>query len=296
MDNSETNIDLNQILAALQHLQQENVALRDSVNRMQDQPQPRAPIPAALAMVTPEPKISLPEKFDGTRPKYRGFLNHVHLIIQLHPHRYLDDTTRVGFVGTLLTETATAWFAPILETSSPLLQDFNAFMAEFEVMFRDNDKARTSTNKLRWLQQGTRSATVYASKFRQLAYDVNWGEAVLIDQFHCGLHDDVQDLLLTLADPSSFSEVITQAIRCDSRLFERRQEKKVTSNAQLWNSRPTTLPLVPQTTIVARPASFRPAPMQINAAKFKPLTEAEKLHRQTNNLCFYYGNSWHIAR
>jgi hypothetical protein len=34
MDNSESNIDLNQILAALQHLQQENAALRDSVNRM----------------------------------------------------------------------------------------------------------------------------------------------------------------------------------------------------------------------------------------------------------------------
>jgi hypothetical protein len=34
MDNSESNIDLNQILAALQHLQQQNVALRDSVTRM----------------------------------------------------------------------------------------------------------------------------------------------------------------------------------------------------------------------------------------------------------------------
>jgi hypothetical protein len=53
-------------------------------------------------------------------------------------------------------------------------------------------------------------ATVYASKFRQLTYDVNWGEAALIDQFRCGLHDDVQDLLLTLADPSSFSEVKTK--------------------------------------------------------------------------------------
>jgi hypothetical protein len=36
MDNSESNIDLNQILAVLQHLQQENAALRDSVNHMQD--------------------------------------------------------------------------------------------------------------------------------------------------------------------------------------------------------------------------------------------------------------------
>jgi len=182
------------------------------------------------------------------------------------------------------------------ETSSPLLQDFNAFMAKFEAMFGDSDKARTSTNKLRRLQQGTRSAIVYALEFRQLACNVNWGEAALIDQFRYGLHDDVQDLLLTLADPSSFSEAITQAIRCDNRPFKRRQEKKITSNAELWNSRPTTLPLVPQTTPVARPASFGPTPMQIDTAKFKSLTEAEKLRRRTNNLCLYCGNPGHIAR
>jgi hypothetical protein len=173
-------------------------------------------------MVAPEPQISLPEKFDGTRLKFRGFVSQVRLIMQLHPRRYFDDITRVGFVGTLLTGIAATWFAPILETSSPLLQDFNAFMAKFEAVFGDSDKARTSTNKLRCLQQGTRLAIVYASEFRQLACDVNWGEAALIDQFRCGLRDDVQDLLLTLADPSSFSEAITQAIQCDNRLFERR--------------------------------------------------------------------------
>jgi hypothetical protein len=70
MDNSESNINFNQILAALQHLQQENVALGDLVTRMQDQPQPPAPVPVAVAMVALEPKFSLPEKFDGTRPKF----------------------------------------------------------------------------------------------------------------------------------------------------------------------------------------------------------------------------------
>jgi hypothetical protein len=34
MDNSESNINLNQILTALQHLEQENAALRNSMNRM----------------------------------------------------------------------------------------------------------------------------------------------------------------------------------------------------------------------------------------------------------------------
>jgi hypothetical protein len=99
-------------------------------------------------MVALEPKINLPEKFDGTRLKFRGFVSQVRLIMQLHPRCYFDDTTRVGFVGTLLTGIAAAWFAPILETSSPLLQDFNAFMAKFETVFRDRDKVRTSANKL----------------------------------------------------------------------------------------------------------------------------------------------------
>jgi hypothetical protein len=111
----------------------------------------------------PEPQISLPEKFDGTRLKFQSFVSKVRLIMQLHPCRYFDDTTHVGFVGILLIGIAAAWFAPILETSSPLLQDFNAFKAEFEVVFGDSGKARTSTNKLLRLQQGTRSAIVYAS-------------------------------------------------------------------------------------------------------------------------------------
>jgi len=92
-------------------------------------------------MVTPDPKISLPEKFDGTRLKFRSFVSQVRLIMQLHPRHYFDDTIRVGFIGTLLTGIVAAWFAPILETSSPLLQDFNAFMAEFEAVFGDSDKA-----------------------------------------------------------------------------------------------------------------------------------------------------------
>ncbi len=143
------------------------------MTRLQNQPPPLAPVLPALAMVALEPKMSLPEKFDGTRFKFRSFVSQVRLIMQLHPYRYFDDTTRVGFIGTLLTGTTAAWFAPILETSSPFLQDFNAFMVKFETVFGDNDKARTLANKLHRLQQGTCSAIVYASEFRQLACDVN---------------------------------------------------------------------------------------------------------------------------
>ena len=106
-----------------------------------------------------EPKISLPTKFDGTRSRFRGFLNQVRLVIQLHPNRYPTDVARVGLVGTFLRRTTLAWFAPLLEKKSPLLEDFEAFVMEFQASFGDTDNTRTTINKIRSLRQGDRPAS-----------------------------------------------------------------------------------------------------------------------------------------
>ena len=62
-----------------------------------------------------EPKVGLPTKFDETRSQFRGFLNQVCLLIQMHPSRYPTDASRVRLVGTLLSGITLAWFAPLLE-------------------------------------------------------------------------------------------------------------------------------------------------------------------------------------
>jgi hypothetical protein len=59
-----------------------------------------------------EPKFIIPEKFDGTRSKFRGFVQQVNLFLCLHPSRYLDDSTQVTFIGSLLSGNALSWFAP----------------------------------------------------------------------------------------------------------------------------------------------------------------------------------------
>ena len=86
-----------------------------------------------------EPKVSLPQKINGTRSCFRGFINQLRLIIQLQPQRYADGLRQVGLVGTLLSGPAQAWFAPLVETSSPLLEDFPAFLAELEATFGETD-------------------------------------------------------------------------------------------------------------------------------------------------------------
>jgi aldehyde:ferredoxin oxidoreductase len=80
----------------------------------------------------------------------------------------------VGLLGTLLTGTVLAWFAPLLERQSLVLEDFEGFIKEFQACFGDSDSVRTTINKIRRLRQGDRLASTYAADFGLLACDIPW--------------------------------------------------------------------------------------------------------------------------
>ena len=227
-----------------------------------------------------EPNVSLPAKFDGTKSHCRDFLNQVRLIFQLQPRRYPDDRTRIGFIGTLLTGTAAAWFSPLFENNSPSLTDFARFTQEFEENFGDFDRATTAANQIRNLRQGFKTASEYAANFRRISCDLRWGEGALIDQFRHGLNNEIKDLLLTLPIPVTLQEAITSAVRCDNRLIERR------------NERHTEGPFIPRSNFINGPT-----PMELDATRirFGKLTPEEKSRRRNSGLCLYCGKPGHVA-
>ena len=287
--------DLNTILAALRRLQQDNESIHQENAALQErlsQVPSAAPTIQSPVTTLPTPKISLPEKFDGSRNKFRGFVNQIRLVIRMQPERYRTDEAQVGLLGSLLQGPALAWFAPLLEKSAPLLTDFDAFLTEFEATFGDPDKARTAANKIRALRQGNRSAATYASEFRQFASDLDWGNQALIDQFCFGLRGDVKDLLLTMDDPLSLNDAISKAVRCDNRLFERRQERRQESSpVHTTQRRPP--PRNPTPTVESLPPT---EPMQIDASRFQRLDNNEKKRRREKNLCLYCGDPGHFAK
>jgi hypothetical protein len=59
---------------------------------------------------------------------------------------------------------------------------------------------------------------MYTFEFMQLACEISWDEATFMSQFQFGLHGDVKDLLLTMFDPTTLSQVIAQAMCCDIQL------------------------------------------------------------------------------
>ncbi|CAG8492866.1 5153_t:CDS:2 [Racocetra persica] len=112
--------------------------------------------------------------------------------------QYKNPKTQVGLLGSLLSGPALAWFSSLLEKQLELLGDFEILVKKFEKTF------------------GFRAASSYASESWQIADNLNWGEAALIDQFRNRLQNDIKDLLLTVEDLTSLNDAISKAIRCNN--------------------------------------------------------------------------------
>ena len=216
MDTSSSQL-LQNIVERLQALEVENSSLRQVIGN------PRS-----------EPKIALPDKFNGDRRRFRGFINQVDLLFMLNPQRYSSDILKVGVIATLLTDKALAWFSPYLERNDPTISNYSAFRTLLSSTFAEPDRSIVSAAKLRKLTQGSQTVFSYASDFRLHASNLDWNDAALINQFRFGLNDQVKDLLLHYDLPQSLDELINLAIQIDNRIAEHRQETSFLLS--LWSS------------------------------------------------------------
>ena len=231
-----------------------------------------------------EPKVPLPDKFDGSRQEYRAFISQMELVFMLNPSRYPNDAAKVGTIGTLLTGKARQWFTPFIEKAkdySHVLNDYAAFRVLMDSCFSDPDRAVTASNKIRRLYQGRRPAAHYAADFRSLSVDLDWNDASLMDQYRHGLNDSVKDMLIHYPIPASLDALMALSIQLDNRIFERRSEKN-----QDFDRRPQASPTPVQ--------ALEPAAMEIDAIHRGPLPEAEKRRRRDNHLCLYCGSNQHL--
>ncbi|KAH9259910.1 hypothetical protein BASA81_001668 [Batrachochytrium salamandrivorans] len=179
--------------ARLKLLEDENESLKVDAQKSRDIAN-RAILDHTTTNSTPisllEPKASLPDKFDGTRRNFRGFINQLELVFQLQASRYDTDRKMIAMLGTLLTGNALAWYNPYLEKPDLFQYDLSTWP-------------------------------------RQLTADIDWNDAALRSQFYHGLSSKIKDALVHFDNPSSVSAAMDMAIRIDNRLFERRQEQRL---------------------------------------------------------------------
>ena len=243
------------------------------------------------------PRIVLPEKFDGTRSKYRPFRMAVDQIFANHPEMYPTDGTRIELIGSLMTGEAAMWFTPLVESRSPLFYDYEQFMYAMDAWFRDPDAYQGAVNRLRALRQGARSAAQYAADFRAVAVESGWTSEQLYPEFRRGLSEDIQDALAAaLVQPATLEDLMAVAIQMDNRFFERRRERRRT---QLQTSTDVTTQnrrAITAHTPTARAGQARPAPPGGNASLKGKITQAKRNRRRELGLCYYCSQAGHVAR
>ena len=238
--------------------------------------------PITEAINTLAPKMKNPDVFYGVRSKLRSFLSQIMLYIELHPHEFPTEQSKVLYAASFLKGPAFEWFEPHLRTMrsanasrSALLDNFNLFCQALQNTYGDIDTRANAERTLGRLRQ-TGSAAEYASRFQQLASFLNWNDDALQWAFYKGLKDRIKDELVKEDRPTQLNELIEKAVRIDNRLYERFRE----SHRANWSRTPN---------------GTKPESMDLSSTSFKPKQDSnERTHRPTNQvICYRCGKPGH---
>ena len=130
----------------------------------------------------------------------------------------------------------------------------------------------------------TGSASYYYREFNNIATKLEWADSPLVEAFYKGLREDVKDELSKTERTDNLSEFVTQAIKIDNRLYERRMEKKKHGGFMAFGGRANTSR--PRHTSTAY--GTHPGRMELDATR----NESKK---KGSGVCYNCGKKGHYA-
>ncbi|KAL0181794.1 hypothetical protein M9458_024200, partial [Cirrhinus mrigala] len=247
---------------------------------------PAEPVRPAL-----QPKIALPDKWDGSGGRCDVFLTNLSLLFEFQPARYPSDRSRIALLISLLTGQAAEWAAAVLKADGIAAYSYPEFTTQLRAAFQHPESEVEVDSRLYHLRQGERSVSQYTTDFRTLAVQTQWSDAALRTAFYEGLSTRLKDELAVRELPATLEGMIQLALRVDQRMGH--TTKRSTLRHRHLDQ--------PFTHAVAAPSPPPPAapeahssgagePMQIGRTS---LTAAERARRYREGLCAYCASPDH---
>lgn len=195
--------------------------------------------PAAQVVLPSKVKTGKPPMFTGKANELSAWLTHLKLDFRLQQIEAVES--KILYAASWLQGDPNLWFAGILDDYFGSVEDERRsitnrifdedegwvnFETEITRMYGERDEQKQAEDRLERLTQTT-SAAAYLSAFNRDRYRVNWDESALKHRFYRGLKPDVKDELCKLDRYAyDFDDYANEAVKIDSRLFERRMEEK----------------------------------------------------------------------
>lgn len=263
------------------------------------------------------PRVREPRVFDGQANQVDPFVREITNSLFLQRRAIVTDREKCLYFGFYLKDgSPSAWYTSVEKNQPTLLDDYSAFLKAFKKHFEDSDRYATALAKLRKLKQDPGSAANYASRFRELSWELDLTDQTSIQMFYDGLKDNVKDAItITTVNgaPSLFDDYVKMAISIDNKLHRREVERRTGPSKSVFNktssnsrssfnhsSTPHVSTSTPSTSVPSAPSSSSNndvVPMEIDATKHRgPLTDAERDYRRQNHLCYYCGKGKHSVQ
>uniref|UniRef100_A0A8C1XXR9 ribonuclease H n=1 Tax=Cyprinus carpio TaxID=7962 RepID=A0A8C1XXR9_CYPCA len=224
--------------------------------------------------------MAKPAPFSGSAEECSGFLLQCSLVLEMQPHLFPTERSRVAFIISQLKGKALQWADSIWTHNNPVIQSYTSFVDHFREAFGKPTWDSSISEKLYNLKQGKMSVNDYALQFRTLAATSGWNEQALLTTYRQGLDPRAWLHLAAYEDTIGLERFIQLSIRfftCMQSCLEEHQGQ-------------------PQHISLCRPEPVSPPepahePMQMDSTC---LTGAERQRRLTQNLCLYCGSPGHI--
>lgn len=118
-----------------------------------------------------ELRLHRPEPYDGTKTKFRTFLQSVLLYLAANAHIFKHDKQKVAFALSYLTEgEAASWRQAWLESkTTPTevdLGNWRDFVSDLNKAFTETDESGNALHTIRNMNQGSKTADEFVSEFK----------------------------------------------------------------------------------------------------------------------------------
>ncbi len=224
------------------------------------------PITPTMPPTSQSPRLSLPDKYDGSPEKCKGFLMQCYQ----QPLTFPTDASQVSFICSLLTGRALDWATAIWEGNRLSFTTYDTFIRQFREVFEHSASGKEVGEELIALRQGNRTAADYTLTFRTLAAQTGWENEPLRLLYHKGLNEELQSELACRDEGRTLEQFMELTIRIDNLMRSRRVHRSA-------------LPIPTNQGI--------PEPMQVGVTR---LSAEERERRIRQHLCLYCGESGHL--
>ncbi|KAK3568744.1 hypothetical protein QTP86_016297 [Hemibagrus guttatus] len=229
--------------------------------------------PSTLLCASPMAK---PEPYSGSVEDCNGFLLQCSLVLEMQPHMYPTERSKVVFVITQLSSKALLWAESLWSQNHPAAQSYSSFVDHFKEVCGKPSWDSSIGEELYHLKQGKMSVNKYALQFRTLAAKSGWNEQALLTSYRQGLDPQVRLHLAAYEDSIGLERFIQLSIRFATRMQSCLEEHQGQSSLTTTLGRPDSV----------SPPEPAPEPMHSGSSH---LTPAERQRRLTQNLCLYCG-------